>query len=229
MTEVLITDVTRMRLPYICVAGLAGGRPVRLETPSPREDQFARIGLPRPGDVFDVSWRPRRGATPPHVEDGEWRLSSLRRKRRLDIGALTRVVEERALESVREAFGEPLLVGKGGNPAFPPGAGDRSLASVIAADVRVAIQYNRPRVEFKDGSDTWRNLPFEDFVVHQHLGDCGGCRSNPDSMLARDFNCGRAVLRVGLGRPFAGEPHPTACWMQVNGIYPLTSSRAHFL
>jgi len=218
-----------MRLPYICIAGLAGERPIRLETPSPREDYFERIGLPRPGDVFDLSWRALRGATPPHVEDGEWRLSSLRRKHRLDLAALARVLQERAFHSVRDAFGEPFVIGKRGNPAFPPDAGDRSLASVVASNIKVTIQYNRPRVEFRDDSGSWSNVPFEDLLVHQHLAACANCRANPQRPLTRDFNCDRAVLRIGLGRPFAGDPHPTACWLQVNGIYPIPPNRSHFL
>ena len=229
MTELLITDVTRMRVPYICIAGYAGGRTIRLESPSPREDQLTGADVPRPGDVVDVSWRPKRGPTPPHVEDAEWRLSSLRRKRKLDVAAFTRVLEEGSHRSVKDAFGEPLLIGKSGNPAFPPGLGDRSLASIIATDVTVAIQYNRPRVEFKDGSDTWKNLPFEDLVVHKHLEGCAHCRPNPEGPLARDFSCVRAVLRIGLGRPFASNQHPAACWMQVNGIYPIPPQRKHFI
>ncbi len=229
MTEILITDVTRMRRPNICVAGYAGGRTFRLDSPSPTEELFASSAGIRPGDVVDIFWRPRADIKPPHVEDGEWRRSSLRRIRRMGLADLTRVLEGHAARSVKEAFGAPKLTGKGGNPAFPTGQGERSLASVLARNVRVQIRYNRPRVDVADASDSWKNLPFEDLVIHQHLDDCAQCRSRPGQILAGDFDCERAVLRVGLGRPFASDDHPAACWLQVNGIYPLPPQRKHFV
>lgn len=229
MTEILITDVTRMRRPNICVAGYAGGRTYRLDSPSPTEGTLASSGGLRPGDLVDVFWRARPDIKPPHVEDGEWRLSSLRRVRRISPESLTRFLEEHAAASVRHAFGEPKLTGKGGNPAFPSGQGDRSLASVLAHNVRVRIQYNRPRVDFADASDSWKNLPFEDLMIHQHLDACVHCQSRTEQMLTGEFDCERAVLRVGLGRPFASDDHPAACWLQVNGIYPLPPQRMHFV
>jgi hypothetical protein len=229
MTEILITDVTRMRRPNICVAGYTGGQTFRLDSPSPTEDTLAGSGALRPGDVVDIFWRPLPNVKPPHVEDGEWRRSSLRHVKRYGIDSLTRFLERHSLQSVREAFGEPKLTGKGGNPAFPTGQGERSLASVAARNVRVRIQYNRPRVEFADANDSWRNVPLEDLMIHQHADDCLQCRSHLEQALAGEFDCDSAVLRVGLGRPFVSDDHPAACWMQVNGIYPLPPQRKHFV
>jgi hypothetical protein len=229
MTEILITDVTRMRRPNICVAGFAGGKTIRLDSPSPTEELLAASGGLRPGDVVDVFWRPRGDTRPPHMEDGEWRKASLRRLRKVGLPALTGVLEQRAQASIRQAFGDPKLMGKGGNPAFPYGQGNRSLASVLARNVRVRITYNRPRVDFADASDSWKNLPLEDLMIHQHLEDCPQCRSRPEPMLSGEFDSDRAVLRIGLGRPFVSDDYPAACWMQVNGIYPLPAQRRHFV
>ncbi|HSP56212.1 MAG TPA: hypothetical protein VLS25_11570 [Dehalococcoidia bacterium] len=84
-------------------------------------------------------------------------------------------------------------------------------------------------MEFADASDTWKNLPFEDLMIHQHLDNCSHCRTSPEQALAAEFDCERAVLRVGLGRPFASDEYPAACWMQVNGVYPIPLRRKHFV
>jgi hypothetical protein len=228
MTELLITDVTRMRRPNICVAGYAGGRTYRFDSPSPTEETLAECGGLRPGDVVEVFWRTAPNLKPPHMEDGEWRRSSLRLVRRISLASLTRFLSEHSVQSVREAFGPPKLMGKGGNPAFPTGKGMRSLASVLARNVRVRITYNRPRVEFADAADSWKSLPFEDLAVHQHLEGCLDCCPRPLPALSCEFDCERAVLRVGLGRPFASDEYPAACWLQVNGIYPIPPQRKHF-
>jgi len=70
MSELIITDITRMSGQRLCVAGDAGGKTIRLDRPNPTEEWAVAMGGLHPGSVLSLDcWR-SRWARPPHVEDG---------------------------------------------------------------------------------------------------------------------------------------------------------------
>ena len=227
--KVTITDVTRMRGSNVCVAGIAGSRTVRLNQPGPDEATLLAVGDLKPGDVVDVAWASASPANAPHVEDGVWNRSRLTKVGRLDWEEFVGWLREQSLRSVSQAFGEVFLRGRGGNCAFRPGIGRRSLATIEVRNVSVYLDFDKVRVEFTDAEDTWRKVALEDRIVHAHRAACSSCKRSFERQLGLGFNCSSAVLRVGLSRPFSIPDHPLACWLQVNGIYPLGRERRHFV
>src|SRR3990172_12744988 len=79
MNEAIITDVTRMLPPKVCIAALQGARTIRLNRPQPDEQMLSSIGGLLPGDRISVEWLDNPFYEPPHVEDGIWEQPSLRK------------------------------------------------------------------------------------------------------------------------------------------------------
>ena len=227
--EAIITDVTRMRLPNVCIAALHEDRAIRLDTPQPSDTWVRSLGGLTPGDVVSVNWQPSRKATPPHTEDGEWDPSSFRKLSRLTEEELPRRLSVNAFDSAQAAFGAPWIRGAGGNAAFRPGRGSRSLCSILARSVRAYPHFEGIKVDFVDSRDSWTRSPLEDLTVRQHQKQCRVCSSRLPTLLASEFQGTDAVLRVGLARQFQAGGHPMACWMQVNHIFLLPSKRQHFV
>ena len=227
--EAILTDVTRMRVPNVCIAATVNDKPIRLDSPQPNDNWIQSIGGLAPGDVVSVDWKPTKGATPPHTEDGEWDSSSLKKLRHLTDSELTAFLSARAFDSVQEAFGEPSVRGSSGNAAFEPGSGSRSLASIRAHSVQVYPHFQGIRVDFADSLDSWTRVALEDWTVRRHQSECPVCDSRLADLLVKEFCGDEAVLRIGLSRPFSTPQHRTLCWMQINHVFLIPSKRNHFV
>jgi len=234
MNEAIITDVTRMLPPKVCIAALQGGKAIRLHRPQPDEQVLSSIGGLLPGDRVSVEWLNNPFYEPPHIEDGIWEPPSLRKLGRLTKAELVDLLMPGAARSVEEAFGDEWFRGAKGNGAFRPGEGKRSLASVIVGNVRVYQWFESVRVDFTDDGGRWTMVPLEDLVVRRHQKLCADCLETPNrvsqfnSNLRKEFSAPQVLLRVGLTRPFVAEGQDTACWLQVTGVYPIGRKRKHF-
>jgi hypothetical protein len=227
--EAIITDVTRMRGPNICVAAVQQGRAIRLHSPQPKDQWVASVGGLVPGDVVSVDWRQTQSLQPPHTEDGSWDQSTFVKCHRLAETELADLLSADAFSSVEDAFGAPCDRSVRGNAAFQPGTGARSLASILARSVRVYPDLDGIRVDFVDTQEAWTGVPLEDLLVRQHQNQCPTCASQLSRLLADDFQGSNAVLRLGLGRQFQARGHASACWMQVNHIFLMPPKRRHFV
>jgi len=227
--EAIITDVTSLGSPRVCIAALAGSRPIRLQVPTPTETWIDRVGGLMPGDLVSVDWTPSRVTRPPHVEDGSWDVGMCARIRRLSEDQLIDRLQTRAFDSVEEAYGPPLIRGKNGSCAFRPGSGSSSLASVRASSVAVRVSFGKVRVAFADTRGEWADVPLQDLAVKRHLRDCTACRMRAQQHLRAEFQGGLALLRVGLAREWPVGDYQPACWMQVNHIFLIPSRRKHFV
>jgi len=211
LTEAIITDVTRMSGEKVCVAALAGKQNIRLHEPAPRERWLSTIGGLAPGDVVKLDWRPARRYRLPHAEDGDWSPATLTKLAAVSSDELISRLKPKAVRSVRDAFGQPWIYSERGNPAFRPGQGSKSLATLAVRSVRLYQHGEGLRADFADEQTTWKMVPVEDLA----LGTQGS--------VAR-FECGEALLRVGLGRPFEANGKPAACYLQVNHVFPIGAS-----
>lgn len=228
--KAIITDITDYHLPNVCIAALAGDRQIRLHEPKPLEQVVrAMHGLDR-GSVIELKWTPSEALNPPHVEDGWWNNQTASNEGHLSDEELIAELEPSSFDSVREAFGEPVVFGKRGNCAFTPNAGQRSLATVRVESVHVSLEMGKVRVDFADSELTWKHAPLQDFGVNVHLRDCAECKRNATAQLRAEFERGPALLRVGLTRPTALGDYPLACWLQVNHIVPRRpTANRHFV
>jgi len=226
--EVMITDVTRMSEDKICIAADTDGKTVRLHEPQPREGWLNSVGGLRPGDIVSLEWRPARRYRRPHSEDGSWAPATFARVRRLGLSEASDKVALSAFGSVEQAFGKPLFVTEKGNPAFRPGLGSRSLATVLAKNISVYPHGERVRTDFSDAKRTWSMVPVEDLAIRQHQQACRECSVRFREFLAKQFEADTALLRIGLSRPYQGGTNPLGCYLQVNHIFPVPPRSGHF-
>jgi hypothetical protein len=134
-----------------------------------------------------------------------------------------------AFDCVEDAFGGPWIRGTGGNAAFRPGEGVRSLATIRALAVKVDVSFGKIRVTFEDAKNRWAAVPLQDLLVKQHQQQCRTCASNLGQALKREFEGAHAVVRVGLAREWQVPGQRSACWMQVNHIFLMPAQRRHFV
>jgi hypothetical protein len=230
--RIVLLDVTAMAGDSVCVAGLELPKKatVRLNTPSPRRTAVKRLGF-KPGEIFELEFAPSRDATAPHIEDARWNALGLRRISTYGHKELTGLLGSLALASPREAFGDPAATGAGGNHAWTPGAGARSLATVRVKSVRTHRVGDRARLTFTDAAGTtWKSVPLQDLAVKLHTEECDDCRRGVDALIAnvqRDFDATDCLIRIGLTRPYAPSDGAAACWLQVTNVF--ARPRSHFL
>jgi len=227
--EAIITDVTRMQPPNVCIAAVHQGRTIRLTNPQPRDEWVASVDGLMPGDVVSLDCRPIPKPTPPHTEDCEWDPATFVKRRSLTEDALTDRLSGDAFDCVEDAFGRPWIRGTGGNAAFRPGEGVRSLATIRTLAVKVDVSFGKIRVTFEDAKNRWAAVPLQDLLVKQHQQRCRTCASNLGQALKSEFEGAHAMVRVGLARQWQVPGHPSACWMQVNHIFLMPAKRKHFV
>ena len=234
MVHAIITDVTRMLPPRVCIAAMHNSQTIRLGSPQPNEQILRSLGGLIPGDRVSVEWLTNPFSKRPHLEDGVWQPQSIRKLGRLTKSELVEVLLPGAARSVEEAFGPAWFRGNAGNGAFQPDHGERSLATLLVSDVRVYQWFEGVRVDFKDAYGTWTMVPLEDLSVRRHQKLCSDCLASSGRVSGFDLNLRKefwdrdVVLRVGLTRPFTADGQATACWLQVTGVYPIGKKRRHF-
>jgi hypothetical protein len=227
---IVLLDVTAMAGDTVCIAGLdlASDETVRLANPQPTQRLIAALGGLAPGDILKLDCKPLRNATPPHVEDCEWNPRSLKKVGVSPLPDLQKAVQPTIFSSVEQAFGPPSIRGRNGNSAWEPGSGAHSLATISVLYVRAGVDKNdRVRLAFKDDALAyWPGLPLQDLVVKCHQAKCEPCQNDPVEQVRGDFDAKRALIRVGLTRPFAPEGAEPVCWLQVTNV--LSKPREHF-
>jgi hypothetical protein len=234
--SMIVTDVTRMQRPAVCVAGFfaddgAAVRPVMPYRSGKRITEnfiwsgvelvvfpFAEVRLDFRNQISD----------PPHTED--WELDPRCRPelvRVLPTEERRDFLEDHVDGSVAEIFGAPIQE----DQYIKKGEGERSLGTVLAKRIwRVGYEVRR----YKDGEEKWdyriwftdhggqqygpavTDLTFRtacDYLSTQKEWDpekIGGWMTK----FLRDHN---VYLRIGLARGW--ERHPDRCYLQVTGVY----------
>ncbi len=225
----VVTDVTRMQGDRVCIAAHDGRGSIRLHEPPPTDRWLDSIRSLAPGDVISVECRSPRQCQKPHVEDRVWNPTTFQKLTTLPASDLADRLSQSAFGSIKDAFGKPRFYSDNGNAAFAPGRGSRSLASLVVSSVRVYLCERGIRVDFVDDRDRWTMAPLEDLSVRRHQAQCTSCRSSLASLLSSEFGGSNAVLRVGVGRPFEEREGETACWLQVNHVFPIPPKKKHFV
>lgn len=233
-TTLVITDLTRMKGPRICVAGvlptMACVRPLPPRTHLTERWLFRHWPhVLKPFAVIELELiRPAPNLAPPHTEDWEIELGYTYC---YDLTPTERYELLHSLTSshVRSVFGSTLRYdGDARSWWLPHGTGTRSLGTIHVRRVEDVIFRVSPhgkdiyRLQFEDEAGEHFQLPVTDLAFRMHL----------DAHLARDglsrpaaarqvrqrlTTADDVFLRLGLTRPW--EEHPDRCQMQINGVY----------
>jgi len=232
MTELLISDITRMQ-PGYCVIGieptLTGFRSVR---PIPeRTYRWFRFPYRRADKLtFDPISTP---LTQPHFED---QFGANHRK----VCSLTERELIRCLKkaevgrSLRELFGcNPHLSWAGSQAAYVrPDEAKRSICGCTFRSVRLSFEFYPPKVRVALGlesGETLANLPLVDRDWNDFIDEAARkARNNSDpSFKIGDYfehfieervaSSPYRFARIGLARPFGGKK----CWLMLDSLFPL--------
>ena len=238
LREMIVTDVTRMGAPRVCVAGFFSddGTPVRPVAPykSPNEitEEFLwknDVLIVRPFSEVRLSFT-RPVSEPPHTED--WEIDAR-------VGPeLVRFLspEERRLflqghldPGVDSIFGAPVQEDR----YICKGEGERSLGTILAEGVS-EVTYGQKRYEEEEAKWEYRirftdesgrefgpavtDLTFR--AACDHLRDRKGWEPGEVSEWLTGFLSSEkrdVYLRIGLARGW--KKHPDRCYLQVTGVY----------
>ncbi|MEZ4505640.1 MAG: hypothetical protein R2848_07180 [Thermomicrobiales bacterium] len=246
--RIVVTDLTRMARPDVCLAGIEAESPHNCIRPQlmpalgeralhPDEQWLyaAKGGPVRPFSIisFDAF---RRFPSPPHTED--WHVSDAP----VRVESILEEAERRALlesieqPSIDEMFGAPVKwnqdpEGMRFSGRVEPRSGTASLGTLRIDLHNVTVSANpdgslRYYVDFSDSSSTWNQARITDlsflYWVDGLLRSLDGSIAELRRSLQSIFRAAslESWLRVGLARPFVprGGNEPM-CYVHVTGIY----------
>jgi hypothetical protein len=234
----IVTDVTRMAAPRVCVAGFFSDNGVAVRPVMPYKSgkdltaEFLWKGdllIVRPFAEVRLSFA-RPISEPPHTED--WEIDTrpgLELVRILSPEEKQSFLQDHLDPSVESIFGAPIQEDR----YICKGEGVRSLGTVLASRVS-EVTYGQKRYEgeeakweyrirFTDGSRREFSPAVTDLTFRaacDYLRDRKGWDLGRISEWMTEFlgSAGREVyLRIGLARGW--EKHPDRCYLQVTGVY----------
>jgi hypothetical protein len=226
---VVVTEVTRMKSGYCCVAGLdlASKRMVRpLQSNGTNWPMEAHRSLFKVGNVLDCEPTGRKGTVAPHSNED----TSLRELPAVVVELTEADTYELALGAasgtIADGIGQELI----DNKYVEVNAQCRSLAGVrvTRAELRFYVNgFNKLRLELGDASGVIYDLPVTGDELLRYFGPPS--RNAPARFSTDEANLKSrgdpgddvAVVRVGFARPWEGpngQYQPPRCYLQANGI-----------
>jgi hypothetical protein len=220
--NIVVSHLTRMQPGYICVAGVcpATGQHIRPVLPG----RLTRTFLRSNGGPFDIGSIASLGKTtlkgaPPEVEDHAFEPAGAAHMEYMDPGDFWGVLEEVALPSLRDIFGEDLSA-NGSGCTVDLARGSASLGCLRPPEhPRIEINgRDRIRLHLRDGEFD-ADLSVTDLRLYE------ADQRTPRRATVRDIEARlRAgvdvLLSLGLARPWQkpGDSAPRH-WLQVNNIH----------
>jgi hypothetical protein len=219
--RIVVSHLTRMRAPQICVAGLT--RDAKHVRPVPLEGQLNRGHLLESGGMFALGAVIELGEVedvglPPEREDRMFSLQAARHEFPLAPEKFWRHNVRSAKADLVEIFG-PELTPVGQTMTVPLGKGQASLGCLTPA-VRPRFyvdERGKARARLVHCGTTL-SVPVTDIRLYdnQHETVCTDRLKWLNASTARG-----CLLSLGLGRPFKADWRPLEeHWLQVNNIHP---------
>ena len=232
--DVVITDLTRMGVPRVCVAGyvLEGNEAYECIRPELRRNALSEAwlrtptGVIRPFSVVRLDLLEHK-PEPPHTED--WMVAGGHRvlKERITAAEQWSLLVQLDDGAIADIFGTPLIGAPGAYVRI--GTGHRSLGTVFPEHVSHVVYRIRDdtgawdyRLRFTDCAGTVFDLAVTDLAFRLYADQLRQERGMAAHEVARSLYDAIAgsksvALRVGLARRWS--KHPDRCHLQVNGIY----------
>jgi hypothetical protein len=220
----IVDHLTRMKLPYICVAGLAINPSIGHVRPVLGFSNLDRPMLLREGGPFDIGAIVHLGeveydGSEPEVEDHLFFLRNASYIENLNSAEFWQALDGFAKPSLHEIFGPDILV-DGERMTLPLGHGIASLGCLRPAHRPALFISRRGRVRARlhdDGQDL--NLSVTDLRLYEE-DQATPKREMVNHVMKEMAGDCEVILSVGLTRPFQGPGRPAAeHWLQVNNLH----------
>ncbi len=219
--RIIVSHLTRMQFPYICVAGIDPDTGKHIRPTS--KGRLPRALLRSEGGPFDIAGLVDLGevvaeGVAPEVEDHAFRHWVARYLETCSPSQFWVALKSAARPTFREIFG-PDLESTGHTCSIAQGKGAASLGCLAPASApHLALEYGSLRMLVSDGVHEV-SLPVTDLRLY--ADDYKAVRVQAVADINRSLLSGaRALLCVGLSRPFQkdGDSEPRH-WLQVNNIH----------
>ena len=221
--RVIVSQLTRMKAPRICIAGIQPTTGCHVRPTTGGSEQLTRALLAEEGGPLALGTLIEPGEVkpspdPPETEDHLFRPRRIEVLGRLSANKYREVLASNARPSLRAIFG-PALVRQGGTYAVEQGQGTASLG-VLRSRRRAGLKinrYGRLRLRLPTAQGV-ASLPVTDLRLVEP--DHETIRTDAVDDLNRRMNRGvEGLLLLGLSRAYRkdGDEHERH-WLQVNGI-----------
>jgi hypothetical protein len=238
--DLILLDWTRMGKTY-CVAGaVADGKGFKIVRPLWAKNQRAPVrnvgwspyqldGHTR-WEVFELIGPVTAAAEPPHLED-LW-VRTLQPRRQLASPACRRAILEATLAKSQEALFGFALTATRTAAYLSPGAGHRSLATILVRSSEITFDVVRRseepdvRVILPVPDLGRRTLPVKDHHLLQRFGQANTVLNQLGLRLTQAIReMGEwVVVRLGLSRAFQSASSQAAmCWLMADGFFSLAN------
>ncbi len=223
--KLLITHLTRMKYPRVCVAGLdEAGRYVRpvVGRQEVLDLELVRRGLLRLGNRIELGWHNfRNPPQPPAVEDCYFKLSNASLIDRASPEEFWSCLNRSAKTSLDTVFGDQLRPEKtslGYTIVLPPGQGKASLGDFWVEEFDLSVK------EYKEGELKLRGIfTYDQLKLCVAVTDLRFYSWKEDKFQlniekvreVRDkLKETQVILSLGFSRDFEGKH-----WLQINGVH----------
>ena len=224
--RILINHLTRMKHPFVCVAGvLQNGSHVR---PVLDQGQLGRALLRSEGGPFALGSVVDLGPTsprpvPPEKEDVVFLPQEARQEKSLGGDRFEVLMRRFAQPSLREVFGDGLVRLSRTSAAVAKGQGIASLGVVQvagSADLEARESYGTPEIRFTYIDSDLGELSLKVTDLRLWRPDYKiAAFSQIEAIHTRLQDC---LVAVGLTRAHAVSSYPGSWhWLQVNNIFPI--------
>ncbi|MDT7919405.1 MAG: hypothetical protein RQ868_02295 [Meiothermus sp.] len=227
--KVVVTHLTRMKYPRICVAGLDdNGRYLRPIVGKAEQItiKLVKSGVLRLGYQIDLGWHKfKEPPQPPEVEDCYFKIANVRVIRQLSPDEFWSYLASSARESVSEIFGNALRP-HSTTMAIPANKGVASLGDLWVDRLELVIEeYNgQPKLRGRFIVDEERRLSVAVTDLRFYIEADGEYRLDIDKVSKVQESLqktrGRVVLSLGLSRAKAARDGEVPMhWLQINGVH----------
>jgi hypothetical protein len=220
--EIVVTYLTRMAPPRMCVAGLEPDTGVHAR-PVPRYGRLEASDLRSRGGVFGLASSVDLGAvvprpSPPESEDVLFSLRAAGASDPLSGEEFWALLERSSEASLGEIFG-PGLVRDGHTASMEEAGGPRSLGHLRPrGQIKLELSFGKAKLHLADPDLGALRLPVTDLRLFDP--DTGELQEQLVGELAGRIERCETVLAVGLSRPWAPDDGELPRhWLQVNNVH----------
>jgi hypothetical protein len=220
--EIVVTHLTRMAPPRMCVAGLEPATRIHAR-PIPRYGRLEASDLRSRGGVFGLACSVDLGAVvlrplPPESEDVLFSLGHAGLSDHLSGDEFWTLIEGSSEGSLSEIFG-PGLVRDGHTASMEEAGGARSLGHLRPrGQINLELSYGKAKLHLTDPDLGALRLPVTDLRLFNP--DTGELQEQLVGELAGRIAQCEAVLAVGLSRPWdRDDGELPRHWLQVNNVH----------
>jgi hypothetical protein len=225
--KIVVTHLTRMKYPRICVAGWGIDvrrhiRPVVGKGDVLDVDKLKMFAL---GNILDLGWNQERG-TPPEVEDHYFKLRNMKFVSKMSASVFWQQLESASQPSLKAIFGDEIRSQRR-TWIVPEHKGKASLGEILVSSVDLRIekykseQKLRMGFQLSSGEDT-NSLSVAVTDVRFYRVEKNSWQPDMDKveqvkdMLKKNP---KVILGLGLSRAKAFNDEEATHWLQVNAIH----------